>query len=294
MWDTATGTLRFAVPLTPGCRALLADVPADGSWLAITDDRDRTVRVWDTREGTLPAALAGHTDAIHSRAVSPDGTWLATAGRDGIVRVWDTATWRTRHVLPDSGTALLSSPDGTWLAAGPATGQVRATLSGHATAVDKCVATPDGSHVVTICTDGVLRLWDTATLTVRTLLTGQESAQPCAVDPDGAWLAWRGMHATQRGVTVVAWGAAQRSPGRAVGRPRRTPVHARYLGHRDLEMRGCHLARRENHPLRLAVRLLRPTRDDQWGKRTGHLRLLLSGRRLSPVPHGFRRSSSPA
>ncbi|MFI0729124.1 WD40 repeat domain-containing protein [Streptomyces sp. NPDC021225] len=280
-WDTATGTLRFAVPLTPGCRALLAD----GSWLAITDDRDRTVRVLDTREGTLLAVLAGHTDAIHGRAVSPDGTWLVTAGRDGTVRVWDTATWRTRHVLPESGTALLSSPDGTWLAAGdgdstrirdaatgsmrtrvpafgafagasdgswfatldrfeavlrvwdiparhdssvaaeppqppkrvdrarhtaaadpgwsptvaddghtvhlrdPATGQVWASLSGHATAVDKCVPTPGGSHVVTICADGVLRLWDTATRTVRTLLTGQESTQLCAVDPDGAWLA---------------------------------------------------------------------------------------------------------
>ena len=33
--------------------------------------------------------LTGHTDRVQELAVAPDGSWLASAGRDGTVQIWD-------------------------------------------------------------------------------------------------------------------------------------------------------------------------------------------------------------
>lgn len=41
--------------------------------------------------------LKHHTDEVWYLEFSPDGSMLATAGKDGLVCVYDTATWRIRH-----------------------------------------------------------------------------------------------------------------------------------------------------------------------------------------------------
>ena len=84
-------------------------------------------------------------------AIAPDGTWLASGGDDGSVRIWDPATGQQRATLTGHAgpvTAVAIAPDGTWLASAggvatgsvriwdPATGQQRATLDGHTGAGD--------------------------------------------------------------------------------------------------------------------------------------------------------------
>jgi hypothetical protein len=57
------------------------------------------------------AVLTGHTDGVQSLAVAPDGFWLASAGEDEEVRIWDPATGTVVHILsggPTSGSAALS------------------------------------------------------------------------------------------------------------------------------------------------------------------------------------------
>jgi WD40 repeat protein len=47
----------------------------------------------------LLRVLTGHTMAVEVLVIAPDGTWLASAGNDGTVRIWDPDTGQTRHTL---------------------------------------------------------------------------------------------------------------------------------------------------------------------------------------------------
>jgi WD40 repeat protein len=50
------------------------------------------VRIWDPIAGTQRHTLIGHTAAVRAVAIAPDGSWLATTGWDGTVRIWDPVT----------------------------------------------------------------------------------------------------------------------------------------------------------------------------------------------------------
>jgi WD40 repeat protein/predicted Ser/Thr protein kinase len=112
---------------------------------------DRTVRLWQIdplltsptkAEGASNVreyqVLRGHTNEVFAVAFHPDGTRLATAGRDQAILLWDVAR-----------------------------GEEVARLPGHATYIWSLAWSPNGKTLVSGSGDSTVRLWDTAPLKKR-------------------------------------------------------------------------------------------------------------------------------
>lgn len=105
-----------------------------------------------------PYALKGHQDAVVSIAFSPDGTLLASAGRDKVVRLWSLQTGEVVRTLAGAEEQLMSvafSADGKRLAIGDV--GLHARVHDVATgAVVKEFPHPDGIAQVALSPDGSL------------------------------------------------------------------------------------------------------------------------------------------
>ena len=88
------------------------------------------ITLWDPTSGQCRATLVGHSAVVWSLAFSPDGTRIASGGRDLTVKLWDTAS-----------------------------GQEVLTLRGFASDVSGVAFSPDGSRLVTTDLSGSVRLW---------------------------------------------------------------------------------------------------------------------------------------
>jgi WD40 repeat protein len=55
------------------------------------------VRLWDAKRGRTMRSLGGHAGGAHAIAFSADGAKLASAGTDGMIRVWSVPPTKTRE-----------------------------------------------------------------------------------------------------------------------------------------------------------------------------------------------------
>ena len=101
---------------SPQCMA----VSPDGRWLAVAGV-DGEVVALDAESLTERSRFTGHQDEVVSVSISHDGKNIASASRDGTVRIWDVKDGRAVHtVRPDAGDgaprAVAFSPAGPLLA----------------------------------------------------------------------------------------------------------------------------------------------------------------------------------
>ena len=87
--------------------------------LLITASWDKTVKIWDLTDFKLRHTLVGHAGNVNSVAICPDGTICATAGKDGLIHIWDLAEDKHIHTFETGApiNALAFSPAKIWLAA---------------------------------------------------------------------------------------------------------------------------------------------------------------------------------
>lgn len=96
MWDPETG--KETCPPLLGHKSWVTSLaweplhqcggtPGLSCELLASSSKDQSVRVWNTRTGTLAFTLSGHTDSIEAVRWGGEGL-VYTGGRDRIVNVW--------------------------------------------------------------------------------------------------------------------------------------------------------------------------------------------------------------
>jgi serine/threonine protein kinase/WD40 repeat protein len=208
---------------------LALDYTPDGSRL-ITGGAEH-VFVWSARNGRRDRELMGHTRSVHALVVSPDGKYVAAAGKGDAILVWELATGKTiQRLTGHTGfvECLAFSPDGRRIASGSSnwvrkeSGDLTVRMWDVASGrelwqaavppepkgrgqVYEVLFTPDGRQLVTVHhgpRDGV-SVWDAETGQLQRRFSGTHSSIKCAaLSPDGQILATG--HEAMR-VRELAW-----------------------------------------------------------------------------------------
>ncbi|MEQ8466544.1 WD40 domain-containing protein [Coleofasciculus sp. E1-EBD-02] len=110
--------------------------------------------------------LQGHRGWVMSASFSPDGKYIATAGEDGIAKLWSSS------------------------------GQLIKELTGHQDKIWSVRFSPNGQYIATVSTDGTVKLWDISGQLIKEWNTNQSAILSVNFSPDGQYLATAGESGT--------------------------------------------------------------------------------------------------
>ena len=213
---------------------IAADYARDGATLVTAGGesllyRPGDVVIWKA-DGSRAGDLAGHPTAVWAVKVSKDGKLAATAGYDGLVKLWDLPTrmlkadlkkhkgWvRSLDFSPDGTKLATAGEDGTVVLWNTADGKEIKTIAAHAGPVTAVAFSPDGATIATGGGDKLVKLWDAATGNEKGKLEGHSDALwTVTYSADGSKLATAGADRT-----IKLWNTSD------------SKEHATLSGHKD-------------------------------------------------------------
>ncbi len=224
LWDSQSGR-QLKVLCRHTNRVNLVAVSPDGERV-VSGSWDQTAILWylgsAATAASSPAAPApgaaemsvvlDHGSPLHALAMSPSGDFIATAGTDGVVKLWDghTGALRARFVghsgvidglgfSPSSQHLISAGHDRTVRLWDVRTEQNVAVLRGHSNSVFTAAFAPSGAEAVTASYDKTARIWDVRSGTPVAILQGHTRPIASAVfSPDGTRIATAGYDYTAR------------------------------------------------------------------------------------------------
>ena len=170
---------------------IAADYAADGPILVTVGGESLLYRPGDVilwkSEGTRIGELSGHQTAVWAVDVSADGKLVATAGYDGLIKVWDLQSRKLKRDLKQHKgwvRSLAFSPDGSRLVSAGEDGKVflwntqdgkaAITVAAHKGPVTAVAFSPNGKTFVTGGGDNLVKVWNAADGTAIQTLAGHE------------------------------------------------------------------------------------------------------------------------
>ena len=190
---------------------IAADYTTDGAQLLTSGGESLLYRpgdaaIWNPADGNRAGDLAGHPTAVWAIKASNDGKLAATAGYDGLVKLWDFPGralkadlkkhkgWvRSLDFSPDGTKLATAGEDGTVVVWDTGTNAEIRTLAAHAGPVTAVAFSPDGLTLATGGGDKLVKLWDVAAGTEKGKLEGHtDTLWAVAYSPDGTKLASAG------------------------------------------------------------------------------------------------------
>ena len=217
LWDLESGAHRelvghreivMSVAFSPdGSRAY----SAGGLLPGFKNGTDFAVRVWDLKSWQPLTTFEGHTAAVWSLAVSPDGKYVLSAGNDAVPILWEATTGRARHrfvghvgtvhavaFLPDCQHAVSAGDDATIRLWDIDTGrEVPDHFKDPPGGNEWLAVSPDGTRLVTAGQNKV-RYWNLDTGKLLQTLKWEEGSTSGSFTPDGRRIVWGGWNGILR------------------------------------------------------------------------------------------------
>ncbi len=200
LWDARTGEHLEAMQTGRSDFTTCVVFGRNGSRIYAGDAGGHII-VFDTNTRRRLLAFAAHGSAVRGLDVSPDGTRLVSASEDSTIRFWDAALLAPRGELrgrvsqtdvvfgPQDGMAS-GSQDGTIRLWNTGSGDTTHVLRAHTAEITALAYSPDGGALASASKDETVRVWDATTgASLGVLATGRGRSTAVCFTPDGTRIA---------------------------------------------------------------------------------------------------------